>query len=66
MRITVRKYKQSDLKAWDNFVNTSSNGTIFHLRSFLSYHIEGIKKVNSMGMVRSIINEEKDEYNFNT
>ena len=38
MSITVRKYKQSDLKAWDNFVNTSSNGTIFHLRSFLSYH----------------------------
>ena len=40
MSITVRKYTQSDEKAWDNFSNSSSNGTIFHLRSFLSYHID--------------------------
>jgi hypothetical protein len=26
---------------WDNFVETSDNGTIFHKRRFLSYHPEG-------------------------
>ena len=31
---------------------------------FLSYHIEGLKKVNSMDMVRSMVNEEKEQYNF--
>ena len=31
---------------------------------FLSYHIEGLKKVNSMDMVRSLVNEEKEDYNF--
>ena len=31
---------------------------------FLSYHIEGLKKVNSMDMVRSMVNEEKEKYNF--
>ena len=40
MGITVRKYTQSDEKVWDAFIHLSSNGTLFHLRSFLSYHIE--------------------------
>jgi len=40
MAITVRKYTQSDEKVWDNFIYSSSNGTIFQLRSFLSYHID--------------------------
>ena len=40
MGITVRKYTQSDEKVWDAFIHLSSNGTIFHLRSFLSYHID--------------------------
>ena len=31
---------------------------------FLYYHIQGIKKVKSMDIVRSILNEEK-KYNFN-
>ena len=25
---------------WDSFIDTSINGTIFHRRSFLSYHID--------------------------
>ena len=33
------------------------------LNTFLSYHIEGLKKVKSMEMVRSILNEE-DNNNF--
>ena len=40
MSITIRKYKESDLKLWDEFVEKSNNGTIFHLRKFLSYHID--------------------------
>ena len=40
MGITVRKYTQSDEKVWDEFIHSSSNGTIFQLRSFLSYHID--------------------------
>jgi DNA repair protein RecO (recombination protein O) len=38
--------------------------SIQFLDVFLSYHIEGLKKVNSMDMVRNIVNEEKDQYNF--
>ena len=37
--------------------------SIQFLDVFLSYHIEGLKKVHSMDMVRSIINEEKEGYN---
>ena len=40
MSIAVRQYKPSDKKAWDDFVHSSLNGTIFHLRTFLSYHID--------------------------
>ena len=38
MGITVRKYTQSDKKAWDEFVEYSNNGTLFHTRKFLYYH----------------------------
>ena len=37
--------------------------SIQFLDVFLSYHIEGLKKVHSMDMVRSIINEEKEAFN---
>ena len=37
--------------------------SIQFLYVFLSYHIEGLKKVHSMDMVRSIINEEKEACN---
>ena len=40
MNITVRKFTAKDTKDWDDFVNNSNNGTLFHLRSFLSYHID--------------------------
>ena len=40
MKIIVRKFTAKDTKDWDDFVNQSNNGTIFHLRSFLSYHID--------------------------
>ena len=40
--------------------------SIQFLDVFLSYHIEGLKKVNSMNMVRNIVNEEKEKCNLST
>ncbi len=40
MKITIRKFTAKDTKDWDDFVQHSNNGTLFHLRSFLSYHID--------------------------
>ena len=40
MNITIRQFTLEDKNVWDAFVISSVNGTIFHLRSFLSYHIE--------------------------
>ena len=39
MSILIRKYSALDETKWDNFIQSSLNGTIFHLRKFLSYHI---------------------------
>lgn len=36
--ISIRKLTFKDNKAWDSFVESSNNGTIFHKMSFLSYH----------------------------
>jgi len=38
MKITIRKFTAKDTKDWDDFVNQSNNGTIFHSRHFLGYH----------------------------
>ena len=37
----IRKYNKDYYKAWDNFVISSNNGTIFHLQKFLNYHPKG-------------------------
>ena len=39
MSITVLKYENSLKEDWDNFVASSDNGTIFHKREFLTYHV---------------------------
>jgi len=36
--LTIKKISKINHVAWDNFVNKSNNGTMFHLRQFLSYH----------------------------
>ena len=36
--LKIRKYKETDKSDWDTFVSNSNNGTMFHLRKFLSYH----------------------------
>ena len=35
---TVKKTTKTKHVAWDNFVKKANNGTMFHLRQFLSYH----------------------------
>jgi len=38
--ITVKQFDNNS-SAWDNFVSSANNGTLFHTRRFLSYHPEG-------------------------
>ena len=68
MNITVRKFTAKDTTEWDEFVERSNNGTIFHLRSFLSYHIDRKfkdhslifeKKGKMIGLFPAAIIEEK-------
>lgn len=40
MSITIKKYTPTDSQKWDAFVQSANNGTLFHYRSFLSYHID--------------------------
>ncbi|MBA64783.1 MAG: GNAT family N-acetyltransferase [Candidatus Marinimicrobia bacterium] len=36
--LTVKRHSKKNKLLWDRFVKASNNGTIFHLRRFLSYH----------------------------
>jgi hypothetical protein len=38
MRLTVQKYTEEFIDSWEQFVQNSNNGTIFHTRQFLGYH----------------------------
>ena len=38
--ITVKRHSKNNKVLWDSFVKNANNGTIFHLRRFLSYHPE--------------------------
>jgi len=38
--ITVKRFNNNS-SAWDNFVSSANNGTLFHTRRFLNYHHEG-------------------------
>lgn len=40
MNYEIKKYSASDSIIWEQFVNDSINGTIFHERNFLNYHPE--------------------------
>ena len=37
-KIEVYRFEESDSIKWDEFVDGSYNGTMFHTRTFLSYH----------------------------
>ena len=39
-KIKVYRFEEPDSEKWDHFVENSNNGTLFHLRTFLSYHID--------------------------
>lgn len=39
--ISVHPYTPADRAEWDDFVERSNNGTMFHLQKFLDYHPEG-------------------------
>jgi len=41
MTLTVSPYEPSFREEWDRFVRQANNGTLFHLRRFLSYHPAG-------------------------
>lgn len=47
-KIDVYRFDESDSELWDEFVENSCNGTLFHLRSFLNYHIERTFKDHSL------------------
>ena len=36
--LTIKRLTKKNYAAWDCFVKKANNGTIFHLRQFLSYH----------------------------
>jgi len=40
LSITIKRYTATDSQRWDAFVQSSNNGTLFHYRSFLTYHID--------------------------
>ena len=37
-KIEVYKFEEPDYDEWDEFVDRSCNGTMFHTRRFLNYH----------------------------
>ena len=39
--LTVKRHSKNNKVLWDSFVKNANNGTIFHLRRFLSYHPGG-------------------------
>ena len=41
MTFDITRYEPSSDDAWDSFVRSSNNGTLFHLRRFLGYHPAG-------------------------
>ena len=48
MTNTARVFATSDTSAWEAFVETANNGTMFHERKFLGYHPQGRFKDHSL------------------
>ena len=47
--VEILKYNQNMKNEWDSFVSESFNGTLFHKRNFLSYHID--RKFNDCSLL---------------
>ena len=39
--LQVVRFSEEDSEAWDKFVESANNGTLFHTRKFLNYHPKG-------------------------
>lgn len=39
--ISIEEYKEENRQEWENFVDNSNNGTMFHKIQFLDYHYQG-------------------------
>ena len=46
--IKIKKFLENNYDIWDSFVLEANNGTLFHLRKFLSYHPEDRFKDHSI------------------
>ena len=46
--ISIKKYNHKMKNIWDDFVNQSNNGTLFHKQSFLNYHLDRKFKNHSL------------------
>jgi len=53
--ISIHPFSDGNItdEIWDEFVRTSDNGTMFHLRTFLSYHPEGRFEDHSLYVLRN-------------
>jgi len=47
-KITIQEYSPKFRDEWENFVDSSNNGTMFHKQTFLDYHEEGKFKFNCL------------------
>ncbi len=47
-KITIQEYSPKYREEWENFVDSSNNGTMFHKQAFLDYHEEGKFKFNCL------------------
>tara|TARA_B100001564_G_scaffold359442_1_gene381263 strand:+ start:2923 stop:3888 length:966 start_codon:yes stop_codon:yes gene_type:complete len=46
--VKIKKFSKNNYDTWDSFVLKANNGTLFHLRKFLSYHPEDRFKDHSV------------------
>ena len=47
--VSIKKYTNSNIKVWNDFINLSNNGTVFNKQTFLAYHIQ--KKFNNHSLI---------------
>ena len=68
--VEIYRYTYSDQSLWDDFVPNANNGTLFHLRSFLSYHpydrfVDHSLLVNKKGKLFSVFPAAEQEIDGN-
>ena len=51
--IKIKKFSKNNFVTWDSFVLKANNGTIFHLRKFLSYHPKDRFKDHSLEIYKN-------------